>query len=386
MKYFPLVWAGIWRKPLRTCLTLLSIIVAFVLFGLLASIEHGFTQQRAAAKLDRLVIDPRFGAPMPMTYADEIRRVPGVTVVSGFYNLGGYFQDPKNAFALDAVTSDFFKARSELTASPAEIAALAARRTGAIATIAAAKKYGWRVGDKIPVNSAVAQTNGSTVWTFDLLSICDDADHPGVGQYLIVNYDYFDEARAIKKGMVGRFILRIQDPAQTATINAAVDALFSTSSVPTRTTSETANLEANQQALGDINFLVGAVGGAVLFMLLFLTGNNLMQSVRERTPEFGILKTLGFSDGAVVATVLFESSLIFLFGAVVGLGLALVVVRFAPQVTATTFLIRSAPTLLLPRTSVVIGLALSLVAATASAFMPAWRVRRLNVVEALRPD
>ena len=373
MKFLPLIWAGLWRKPTRTIFTFLSIVVAFVLFGLLAGVDQGFAQLRDIARLDRLIVSPRFGAPMPISYREQIARLPGVTTVAAYSMMGGYFQDRKNAMGISSADENYFTAWPDLTVTKEQIETLKNTRTGVIATVALAQKFGWKVGDKIPLTTTTAQTNGSTVWTYDLVAICDDSDRPGIGRFMVANYDYFDQARAANKGTISRMTVRIADPNHAAEISAAIDELFANSPAPTRTNSEKANQEAALQSLGDINFLVDTVGGAVLFMLLFLTGNSMMQSVRERIPEFGVMKTLGFTDPGVLMIVLAESAVKFVLAAAVGLAIA-------KQLVGLT---HGEPPLLLPWRAVAAGLVFAVVAATLSAIVPAWRVKRLSVVDAL---
>jgi putative ABC transport system permease protein len=375
MKFLPLLWAGLWRKPMRTVFTFLSIVLAFVLFGLLTGVDQGFTKLRETARLDRLMSDSRFGAPLPISYGPQIERIPGVTVVATLNTYFCYVGEPKNGLGVAGTDEKFFAARPEITATKEQIDTMLHTRTGAITTVAIANKYGWKAGDTITLQSPTPRKDGSKMWTFDLVAVVDDADHPGTGQYFAANYAYMDEARASNNGTATRFITRIKDPGQSATISAAIDGLSANSAAPTRTNSEKANTEAGLQSLGDINFLVDSVGGAVLFMLLFITGNSMMQSVRERIPEFGIMKTLGFTDRGVLLTVLAESALVFVFAALIGL----LVARYLIGLTHGMNL----PPLFMPWSALISGVALSVAAAVASAIVPAWRVKRIAIVDAL---
>ena len=189
MKYLPLVLAGLWRRPMRTVFTFLSIVVAFILFGILAGLDSGFDHILQTSRLDRLFVDPRFGGLTPLAYADQIARVPGVTVVAPRMGLLGYYQDPKNRMGIIMTDGRFFASRPELTATREQIAALDRDRTGAIVTVFLAKEYGWKVGDKIPFISNVATSDGSQTWTFDILAIVDDVDSPGEAGFFIGNYN-----------------------------------------------------------------------------------------------------------------------------------------------------------------------------------------------------
>ena len=233
MKYIPLVLAGLWRKPARTIFTFLSVMVAFILFGILSGLDSGFDHIVSVSRLDRIFVDPRFGGREPLSYAEQIARVPGVTVVTPRMGLPGYYLDPKNRMGVIMTDSRFFAARPELTATKAQMAALDADRTGAIISNFLARRYGWKVGDKVPFISSVATSDGSQTWTFDILAIIDDSDNPGVSGYFIGNYNYLDQRRVKDKGTVDRYLVRIKDPNQATQIGRTIDRMFDNSAAPT---------------------------------------------------------------------------------------------------------------------------------------------------------
>ena len=378
MKYIPLVLAGLWRKPMRTIFTALSIIVAFILFGILSALDAGFAHRVEMARLDRRFVASRFGGPLPSLYADKIMSLPGILVVSPQAGLGGYIKERKNLTGVVATDARYFTARPELDATPQQIAALTATKTGVLVGIKTALKYGWKTGDKVILNSGTPQQNGSRVWTFDMLGTIENTDLPGEATVIIANYKYFDDARATAKGTAGGFYVRVKDPSQAAVIGVAIDRLFANSPAPTRTMLEKAAATSGMQALGDVSVLTRGIGGAVLFMLLFLTGNTMMQSVRERIPEFGVLKTLGFSDLGVLALVFGESVFLCVMAGTAGLTIVKLVFpvfrKVAPDVSGL---------LLLSWSVLAIGFGFSLLVAFASGLFPALRVKRLNVVDAL---
>jgi len=377
MKYLPLVWAGLWRKPVRTTFTLLSIMVAFILFGILSGIDSGFASVLERSRMDRLFTDPRFGTPMPISYAEQIAKVPGVTVVAPRWGLGGYYQEPVNGMAVIGTDARFFAARSEMTVTKEQVDALLRTRTGAIVGVATANRYGWKVGDRIPMQTNVPKQDGSRVWTFDVLAIMEDGDNPGREPRIVVNYAYLDEERVGGKGTADRFILRIDAPERATQISRAIDSLFANSGAPTRTISERSSRESGIDWIGDINFFTDAVLGAVAFMLLFLTGNTMMQSVRERTPEFAVLKTLGFSDARIVLLVLAESLLLCGLAALAGLAVAKIVIPLVKDD------IPGADIVQMPWIALFTGLAMAALVAFASTLVPALRVKRLSIVDAL---
>jgi putative ABC transport system permease protein len=378
MKYLPLIWAGLWRKPARTSLTLLSIVVAFILFGILCGIDAGLAHSLEASRLDRLFTDSRFGAPMQISYAEQIARVPGVAVVAPRRGLFGYFQDPKNEMQVICVDERFFSLRPEITISKEQLAALRKTRTGAVIDVYVRNKFGWKVGDKIPLQTETTQVNGSRVWTFDIVGIVDDANFPGQGGWFLGNYEYLDEASATGKGSIDRFLVRIKDPDRAVQIGRQIDKLFANSAAPTRTTSEKSRAQSGLQFIGDVNLFTHAIVGAVFFMLLFVTGNTMLQSMRERVPEIAVLKSIGFSDNAIQGLVIAEAALLCLVAAAAGLLLSKVAIPLTRPAIEDFFLLlqtSSADTLR--------GFGLALIVAVISSLYPAWRVRRLSIVDAL---
>lgn len=378
-RFLPVIWAGLWRKPARTIFTFLSIMIAFILFAIMAGVDAGFAHVLEISRADRLFTDPRFGTLMPLSYAERIARVPGVTVVAPRHGMVGFFQDPKNGLGLIATFPDrFYAARPELSISKPDLERLTSTRTGAAVGVFTAKRFGWKVGDKIPLQTNIPVQNGSRTWTFDIIALVEDVDRPGLEPRFIMNYDYLDEARADGKGLTDRFILRIDDPHRAAQIGRAIDALFANSPAPTRTQSELTSRESGVQAIGDFNFFTKAITGAVLFMLLVITGNTMMQSVRERVPEFGVLKTLGYTDSGVAMLVLVESILLCVSAAVPALVLTKLVVPILlaryqqlPQIVEV------------PWAVLLTGFAVATFVACLAALLPVITVQRLKIVQAL---
>jgi putative ABC transport system permease protein len=378
VKYLPLVWSGLWRKPARTLFTVLSIAVAFILFGILSGVDAGFAHALEVSRMDRLFTDSRFTAPMPLLYADQIASVPGVTVVAPRSGLFGYYQDPKNFVYVLCTDRRFFSLRPEITISGQQLDTLLKTRTGAAVSAEQARKYGWKVGDKIPIQTKTPQADGNPVWTFDIVAIVDDRNYPGGGGWFIANYSYLDEGRVTEKGTITRFLVRIKDPERGGQIGRQIDRLFANSPVATRTSSERSGAQAGVQYFGDVNFLTNAVLGAVFFMLLFLSGNTLLQSVRERVPEFAVLKALGFSDNKLMVLVVAESALLCLLAAAAGLVVSELIIPIVSRPLADFVLL-----LQMPWTAMLLGLGLASIVAFLSSLLPAWRVKQLSVVDAL---
>jgi putative ABC transport system permease protein len=380
MKYFVLIWAGLWRKRTRTTLTMLSIVVAFLLFGLLQGINQGIKQGSTDTGNHRLWTAARMSSvsSMPASLMDRMLKVQGVQTIAHISFFGGYFQDAKNTIPAFATNVDKLAILyPELNITPAQVAAMQATRPGALIGRPLAKKYGWKVGDKIPLGTTIWTNNdGNNNWAFDITGIFDPTpqfERSPLGSAFWINYDYWDEARKFDKHRVHEFFTQIDDPQRAAEISAQIDKLTENSPEETRTQTENAALQSQLKQLADINFIANSIVGAVMFTLLFLTANTMMQSVRERIPELAVLKTLGFTGGKVSILILIESLLLCIFAAGVGLALSSVLVKHIPIL---------GPSRLLPIV-VISGLGIAVALAIVSGLPPALRAQRLNIVDAL---
>jgi putative ABC transport system permease protein len=378
MKFFPLVWSSLWRKKTRTIFTLLSIVIAFLLFGLLQGINAWMSAFGTGSNANRLYVVSRVGQiqPLPSAYLHQIEAVPGIrqsTYIAGFT---GFYQEKRNtlvAFATDVKT--FFNLYPEWLVAPEQLAAMSSTRAGAIVAAPLMRAFGWKIGDRIPLRTSVMKRDGSADWNFEIVGIYDVPSAPAEANRILVNYGYFDEARLLERGTAWAFVIAVGDASRSAQICAAVDALFVNSAYETVTQDEKAYVQGQLRQLGDVSLMANAIVAAVLFTLLFLTGNTMMQSVRERTPELAILKTVGFSDRSVTILVLIESVLLCVLAASVGLAAAAAVF----PVTAALGIGGSA----LPLKVVAFGLAIAVALALVSGVPPAWRAQRLVIVEAL---
>jgi putative ABC transport system permease protein len=383
VKYLPLLWAGIWRKPPRTVLTVLSLAIGFFLFGLLQGVNSAFDVALTRTKTDRLLIGPRFDTPLLASEAGQIRRVEGVSEITWTGFLRGYYQDPKQGvLVITTEPRSFFSVRHEYVTRPAELAALTRTRTGLIVLDHMAQKYGWKVGDRVTVSGAVARKEGGSDWPFDIVGILSNPSNPGQIDFAVGNYDYLDEARAQGKGTVTRYVVRIRDPRRSAAVASAIDAVFASSAAPTLSQAENEFAGRELATIGDVGRLTAAVMIAISFALLFLAGNVVLQSVRERTAEFAVLKTLGYRDPHVVTLVVLEALALCLVGAILGLGLATVV--FPTVGRSMTNVSAWLGSRALSWNALVVGVAFALLLTVMSAALPVWNARRLNIIDALR--
>jgi putative ABC transport system permease protein len=379
VRFVPLIWSGIWRKPGRTILIFLQVSVAFALFGVLQGLKTGVAHAVASARADLLLVHSRESfilQPLPLALLDQIRSVPGVKVAIPVELTGAMYQKPTEGIGIVAVSPDNdWTSAFTYTIAPEYLAAFRKSRTAMLIRDTVTEKYGWKVGDHIPLMMNTPQKNGSTNWAFDVVGTFTDSDvGVGRGRFVLINFAYFDEARAAGKGTVNHVNVAVSDPKLAVPVADAIDRLFANSSHETKTESLRELAQASVQRIGDFDFLLRAVVGAVLVALLFATTTMMIQSIHERTPELAVLKTLGFADRAVFLFVLAEALVVFLAGAAFGLALATLTLPFAAKFVLG---------LSMPGIVVVIGLACGALVALVSAAIPAALAARLRVVDAL---
>ncbi|HUS24790.1 MAG TPA: FtsX-like permease family protein [Candidatus Binatia bacterium] len=383
MKFFPLVWAMLWRKRARTILTLLSLIVAFLLLGLLQAADVLFNGGAISNSGRVLITQARvsFTSPLPLRIHTQLEAVPGVEAVSWSQFFGGIYQDPRNFFPQFAVVPErWLNVFRECALPPAQLQAWNGSRTAAVAGKELVERFHWKLGDRIPLTSQIwPQKDGSRVWAFDLVGILDDVPGQTCGRLgnMYLRYDYLDEARQFGQGAAGVYALRIADPARAEEIEQAVDAMFENSPDETKTQTERDFSLNFVRQVGDLGKILHWIMGAVFFTILMLTGNTMRQAVQERVPELAVLKTLGLTDGAVLGLVLAESLLLCVLGGLSGMVLASGVMRvlahlplqFPPMhADAAVWAFAAASMLAL---GFVVGA------------LPAWRAQRLSIVDAL---
>ena len=384
MSKLGLLWANLFRRRTRTLLTLLSLLVAFLLFILLRTIAWVFAAGGGfgQAGVDRLVVTAKYSIidPLPISALQQIQAVEGVDAVTHAEWFGGVYQDRANFFPKYPVDPlPYFDLHPELRLEPEQLQAFANTRTGAVAPRTLAEKYGWSIGDKIPIQGDIyGKRDGGRDWQFDLVGLYDGLDEQPL-EILLMHYDYFDEARDYGEGTTGWFIVRLADRGQAAEVANRIDRLFANSSDPTRTTTEAEQARQFMQQVGDMGLMMNGILGAVFFTILLLTGNTMAQSLRERVPELAVLKALGFTDAAMSALVLGEAVLLCLLGTALGIAGALsVAVVIGPGIAQTigSFEVQAG--------TVTAALGLALLLGLAVGAFPAWRARRLSIVEALR--
>ena len=382
MKYLGFIWKNAWRKKVRTILTILSVLVAFLLYSLLSAIGYAFRSGADLADAERLVVIDKISLinPLPVSYENKIAATPGVASVTHASWFGGYYQDPRNQMPQFPVEPrDYFAMYPELKIPPEQLEAWANNRIGLVVGEELAEQFGWKIGDRIPLQATIwTKQDGGRTWEFELEGIFSTDDPRGGTSYMLFQYDYFDEARAFGNGTVGWYILRVANGANPVEVANAVDGQFANSPNETETSTEQAFVESFSKQFGNIALIVTLILGAVFFTLLLVSGNTMAQSVRERISELAVLKTLGFADGSVLGIVLSESVLIMLIGGLLGLGIGWLLVKGLAS-TIGAFL----PGVFLSPTAIVAALCLMVAAGIAAGIFPALKAMRLSIVDAL---
>jgi putative ABC transport system permease protein len=385
MKYLHLVWASLFRRKTRTLLTLVSIIAAFLLFGLLDAVRTSFNQAGQSANgAERLQTGSKlsFIQTLPLSLQAQMAQVPGVKSVSYANWFGGAYQDPHNQVFSFAVAPNYLDLFPEVAVTDAERKTFAETRTGALIGEGLAQRFHWKIGDRIPLQSTIfPDREGSKNWSFDIVGIVHAKDKKTgsfFDQMFLLNWKYFDETTPYNRGQVGWYVTRVSDVNRADGVARAIDALSSNSDHETRTQSEQAATASWMKQLADIGLIVGSIMGAVFFTLLLLSGNTMMQAVRERTSELAVMKTIGFSNRSVLAMVLAESVLLLLLGGIVGLALATAII---PAVSAGSGGMLNLP--VVGADSWVLGVALMALIGVMVGALPALSAMRLNIVDAL---
>ena len=380
MKYLPIVWKNVWRRKVRTIFTLASIFVAFLLFGILMTIRNSFTFGVQIAGLDRLVLINKVSLimPLPFSYQARLQNVPGVVIATHNTWFNGIYQDPANFFANIAVDPEpFLKVYPEYTMPPEQIKAWLEDRQGVIVGKDLAARFGWKLGDRVPLIGTIYRPKQGDVWEFNVRGIYDGIDGVDKTQFFF-RYDYLDENRVIGEGDVGWYVVKIEDGSKAVEMSRTFDAMFENSSAETKTTTEKGFAEGFAKQVGDIGSIMVAVSTVVLLMFGLVAASTMAQSVRERTSELAVMKTIGFTGPAILALVLAESLFIALLGGGLGLLVAwLIVQRGDPTGGLLSIFI-------LPPRDLWFGATLMLGMGVVAGSAPAIAAMRLKITDALR--
>jgi putative ABC transport system permease protein len=381
MKFLSLVIGNLKRKKLRTVLTVLSAFIAFLLFGLLCALKEGLMAGVNMADADRLVVRNKITLiqPLPVNYKNRIASIPGVDAVAALTWFGGIYQDPKNFFATIPVDPEaFLDVFREYPISEETKKEWLSTRNGAIVGESLMKKFGWKVGDIIPLTSPIwGQPKDQAAWEFKIVGAYQSNKKGGDTSSMYFRWDYYDEGKVEQKGLIGWLTIRVKDKNQVTAVAKAIDAEFANSPYETVTEGEGAFASSFAQQVGDIGTIVAGVVSAVFFTILLVAGNTMSQSVRERTEEIGVLKAMGFTNGLVLVLVLAESCAIALLGGVIGLAIAAAICEANPFATVL-------PSFNLPHRDLITGVIAALALGIVAGALPAIQAMRLQIATALR--
>ena len=383
MKYFSLVWSALFRSKTRTLLTLLSVTAAFLLFGLLDSVRVAFNSGGSVAGADRLVVASRLSITQMLPYSlqQQLESTPGVKQATYAAWFGGIYQDQRNFFPNFSVGPGYFDMYPEYEMPKEQMAAFEADRTGAVVGKALADRFGWKIGDTIPLQATIFPNRDAiNDWPLTLRGVftLKDSKRKGEENQLMFHWKYFDEANQYVNGQVGWYMVRLDNADHATRVARSIDALSENSDRETKTQTEQAFNQSFAKQFADIGLIVTAIMGAVFFTLLLLTGNTMAQAVRERIPELATLKTLGFTNGTVLVLVLVEAVLLIVLGGLLGMALAGAIV---PIVSAASGGIINLPGI--PGETWLVGLVLMVAIGLVIGTLPALRAMRLKIVDAL---
>ena len=382
MKFFGLIWSNLKRKKLRTVLTVLSILVAFLLFGLLSAIKEAFTAGVTLAGKDRLMVRHKVSIiqSLPENYEQRVAQIPGVAAVAAQSWFGGIYKEPKNFFGSIPVNPEKFLVMfPEYQLPPAQKEAWQKMRNGAVIGRTLAKRFDFKIGDRIPLTSPIwGQPAGQSQWDFEVAGIFDGEKKGTDTSGMFFRHDYFDEGRTRGKGEIGWMSVRVKNPDQIAEIAKKIDDEFANSPYETKAESEAAMIAGFAQQIGDIGTIMMAVMGAVFFTIVLVAGNTMGQVVRERTEEIGVLKAIGFTNELVLGLVLLESCVVALLGGLLGLGLAWLLTLGGSPVPSML------PVFYVPVRDLLLGAGIVLLLGIVSGIFPAVQAMRLHIADALR--
>jgi len=385
VKYWIIIVAALNRKRWRTGLTISSLVVAFLLFGLLRSVAVVFTEDIDLSGDDRLVVASKYSIidSMPISYLQRIKGIEGVDIVAHQDWFGGTYIDRANFFPKWPVPpKEFLDIYEEYKISPQDEEAFINTRNGMIAGKRLVEKFNWKVGDRIPIIGDIYfLKDGTNLWEFDLVGIFNDSENPANEEQVFLNYKYFDEARDMANGTVGNFIVKLDDKEEGPRVAQEIDAMFANSMDETKTYTEKAYAQMFASQIGDIGLIMNSILAAVFFTILLVTGNTMSQSIRERTSELAVFKTIGFSDITVMLLVFIESLVICLIGAFLGLGITAILMPGLSEMVSL-----SLGQVALDSSIIISGIGIAVITAFISGFPPALGAMRLKVVDAFRKN
>jgi putative ABC transport system permease protein len=385
MKFFPIVWRNLLRRKFRTIFTLLSVFVAFLLFGILMTLRVAFGAPISLAGAERLVMIDKVSLinPLPLAYMQKIQSAGGVSEVTHANWFNGIYQDPKNFFANFAVDPEsWLRMYPEIRLPEEQKKAWLADRTGAVVGVSTARRFGWKIGDRVPLQGVIYRRPDGSPWEFTIDGIYDSPEKSFDLTQFFFHYEYMNETireQAYGHDMVGWYVVKLKDPSQAEAVAQMLDAMFANSPNETKTSTEKAFIAGFAKQIGDIASIMIAIAAAVILMILLVSGNTIAQAVRERTNELAVLKAVGFTDARILRLVLAESCLIAAIGGLLGLAAAWALVTIVGDPTHGML-----PPFFFPVRDLALGVAIVGLLGLLTGMIPALQASRLRIVDALR--
>jgi putative ABC transport system permease protein len=384
MSWLSFVWANLTRRKLRLVFTLLSIILAFLMFGMLDALRYSLTQSVNLTGADRLITISKVSIidSFPLSYYQKAQSVPGVSAVVHLNWFGGVYKDAKTQIPVFPINvEEFFKVYPEVKITPEEYAAWKKDRQGMVIGQVLADAYGWKKGDRVPIKSSIfRKANNSDTWEFNIIGIYKVENSAGWdNQSAMFHYDYYNESLLFARDQIGWMTIKVSDPAQSEIVAKRIDDQFANSADETKTATEKAFTKQFLEQIGNIGKILVSVVFAVFFTMLLVTANTMAQSVRERTNEIGVLKTLGFTDASILRVVIGEALFLTVLGGLIGFGLAYLAVG-----GMAAFMKKYFPVFEIGESTIITAVVLMIGLGVITGLWPAMTAMRLKITDALR--
>lgn len=385
MAWLGFIWSSMWRRPVRVVFTLLSIILAFLMFGMLDALRTSLSQAVNLTGADRLITISKVSIidTFPVSHYTKVQATPGVSSVVHLNWFGGVYKDGKAQIPVFAMNiEDFFRVYPEVKITPEEFEALKGDRQGMVIGQVLADTYNWKKGDRVPIKSSfMRRLNGSDTWEFNIKAIYKVENSAGWdNQSAMFHYEYYNESLQFGRDQIGWMTVKVSDPAQSEAVATRIDEQFANSSDETKTATEKAFTKQFLEQIGNIGKILISVVFAVFFTMLLVTANTMAQSVRERTNEIGVLKTLGFSSGSVLRVVIGEALFLTIFGGLIGFALAWLLVTFV----LGPFMKKYFPVFEIGDSTIITAFILMVGLGVITGLWPAVSAMRLKITDALR--
>ena len=380
MKFVGLVLKSARRSKRRTFLTIISVAIAVFLYSALRAVLDGFNAGAEGSSSTRIVTlrSTSLMFSMPTSHAEGIKGTPGVQDVTWANWFGGIYKTPQDFFAQFAIEPEsYLRMYPEILLTPEERKAFLDERTSCIIGDGLAKRFGFKVGDKITLQTGIP-IYGTEDFTFTVRAIYRVGGSAVDNQSMFFHWKYADE-RSVVPGQVGWYVAKIANPDQAAQVSTAIDQKFANSSYETKTDTERAFQSSFVSMFGNLSLLLGSISLAVVITTLFVAGNTMAMSVRERTTEIAVMRTLGFPSSTIFLLVAGEGLLMAILGGLIGVGLARWIV--SPDfLQAGAFI----PVFGVNNTNAAMAIGLSVLIGVLAGLIPATMAARLKIVDALR--